>query len=387
MELVLFIVLPAVLAAVYLAWNFRFNHDAARQSEAPIRRREDARDWQRRFGADSLLAAHFLQPTQNEILETLYVLDHLAPGWETGEPDKVERHFLDELALSFPLLRKPGCEFPVPFAERLTAKGAGAKSARTKAASEEEVAAKREEFQAFRAHANAREQITSGPTRPAVVTPGSLPFRVSSPGALERRGNPWPARLAGAMVLGAAVYGIIQFLPHGVGLKSGGHAAETPLVQVAPKPTLMASEPVSPAPATTLPPVANDPSTTIAEPVAATEPEAPPAESPAPAAVAATTPAVASSTTPPPTPDPAKAALAQRIAASKQRALSKYPELAVEGSEINLRFVFRYKALIQQNSPRLLDPNWPEQLVEECAAAAGSSLKHTALTQITADRR
>ena len=37
-----------------------------------MRRREDARDWQRRFGSDSLLAKNFLQPTQNEILETLY---------------------------------------------------------------------------------------------------------------------------------------------------------------------------------------------------------------------------------------------------------------------------------------------------------------------------
>ena len=84
-----------------------------------MRRREDARDWQRRFGAESLLTANFLQPTQNEILETLCVLDHLTPGWETGDDESVENHFLHELALNFPSLRKPRCAFPLPFAESL----------------------------------------------------------------------------------------------------------------------------------------------------------------------------------------------------------------------------------------------------------------------------
>ncbi len=370
MDLVLLISIPALLAAGYFIWDFWFNRGDTPRHEAQPRRREDARDWQRRFGLSSLLATNFLQPTQNEILETLYVLDHLTPGWETGDPGRAERNFLNELALSFPLLCKAPCAFPLPFAERLAADPARAQRSNARPANEEEVAASREEFRVARAHANALEQMVSGPTaHPAEVVPGSLPFRVSPPGSIRGRDNPWPARLAGAMVLGAAVFGTIRFLPVRPDSKLLNHESEPALVQVTPIPTPAASEPSPTVPATV-------------EIIA----EVSPAPSPAPVAVAVATPA-AMPTPIPSTPDPAKAVLVQQIAASKQRALDKYPELAVEGSEINVRFVFRYKTLVQQNSPRLLDPNWPEKLVEECAAASGSSLKHTAFTQVTGARR
>ena len=65
-----------------------------------------------------------------------------------------------------------------------------------------------------------------------------------------------------------------------------------------------------------------------------------------------------------------KADLAGQVARAQQAAVAKYPALAVAGSEINSRFVFRYKALLAQQSPRLLDPAWPLQLADECAAAS-----------------
>ena len=58
--------------------------------------------------------------------------------------------------------------------------------------------------------------------------------------------------------------------------------------------------------------------------------------------------------------------------------MAKYPALAVAGSEINSRFVFRYKALLAQRSPRLLDPAWPMQLADECAAASAVKTKTVA---------
>ena len=386
MEFVLLIGLPALIAAGYLFWNFRFTRRAVHLPEAPTRRREDARDWQRRFGADSLLATHFLQPTQNELLETLYVLDHLAPGWERADPGSAERHFLNELALSFPSLRKANCEFPLPFADRLATTNARTKFSRTRPASEEEIATRREEFRTARAHANALEQLESGPVRPAVVTPGSLPFRVSLSDPVPARTNPWPARLAGATVLGAAVVGMVRFLPNNVHSVQGGQFVESPLVQGTPPPAPTESDLSSSAPATAAAQAIDTPTPSLEAVVPAAGATASQAPNPAPVSVTAAVPAGVPPL-PPSTPDPAKAALVQQVAASKQRAVGKYPELAVEGSEINLRFVFRYKTLSQQNSPRLLDPNWPEKLVEECAAASGSLPKHAALTQVAGTHR
>ncbi len=372
MDLVLLIGVPAVLGAVSLVWHFRFKRDPARQPEAKVRRREDARDWQRRFGTDSLLTANFLQPTQNEILETLYILDHLTPGWETDDAGVTERRFLDELALNFPTLRKTACGFPLPFAESLPAQSRRARRADASQVNEAEIAARREKFRVTRAHSNALEQIVSGPVDSTVVAPGNPPFRVSNI-ALNRRGNPWPARLAMTAALGATVFGGLRLLPNGVGFPSPPmpRKEELPAVQGTPETE------ESPLPDTGS--AEETPSLSPAPP--ASEPLAPPVS------LSATTPStvmVTSQVIAPPavsTPDPRKAALVQQIAASKQRALAKYPSLAVEGSEINLRFVFRYKILVQQNSPRLLEPNWPEELVEECAADSGSSVKRTPHTQ------
>ena len=102
MDLILLIGLPAMLGIGYLIWNRWFSGEISPHPWAQARPREDARDWQRRFGADSMLTKNFLQPTQNEILETLYVLDHLTPGWEAGDAAGAEQNFLHELALNFP---------------------------------------------------------------------------------------------------------------------------------------------------------------------------------------------------------------------------------------------------------------------------------------------
>ena len=66
-----------------------------------------------------------------------------------------------------------------------------------------------------------------------------------------------------------------------------------------------------------------------------------------------------------------KTELTSRVAQAQQAAVAKYPALAVAGSEINSRFVFRYKRLLAEHSSRLQDPAWPTQLADECAAASG----------------
>ena len=366
MALVLLFGIAAAFGVGCLIWRYLRNQNAVRQPNAPARRREDARDWQRRFGAASLLATNFLQPTQNEILETLYVLDHLTPGWEAKEAGLAERHFLNELALNFPTLRKPDCAFPLPFAETPTAstqlRGAGA-LAPEPAQKEEEVALKRETYRATRAQINALEQIVSGSADREGVSANGVPFNSSAaaPGFLAR--NRWPGVFAGAALLLVAALGVVCFFPKAVGLESAarrfGYLFARPSV-------VMPTAAIEPSLA--LPTAA--PSVAVASPT------------PAPAHAAAI---LTEATPAPPSPSMAareKAALDQQIAASKQRAISKYPALAVEGSEINLRFVFRYKNLIQQNSPRLLEPTWPEQLVEECAVAAGVTPKRNAFTQV-----
>ena len=162
----------------------------------------------------------------------------------------------------------------------------------------------------------------------------------------------------------AVILGTTYFLSHPAVLK----AVRSSLVEPAAPVATAVAEPA---------PVAAAP----VDPVVAASPTA------TPELVAVAAPPAVS--TPPPAPagpSAEKVALNSRIAASQQRAVGKYPDLAVEGSEINLRFVFRYKNLVQENSPRLLDPNWPEQLAEECAAAAGASLKHTSLTRVSGMR-
>lgn len=369
--MLLLVLLTGVLVAVgagYLIWKFGFRETGAAPSEAPTRRREDARDWQRRFGAESLLALNFLQPTQNEILETLYVLDHLTPRWESEDAATTERNFLNELALTYPTLRRAGSAFPLPFAETLAARQAGSAGKPNLAVpppQEAEIAARREAFRLSRAQINALEQIVSSPDVPSEIVPGSLPFRLSDSEPTRPARNPWPVRVAGVAVLVAMVFGAGLLTPK----LRDAWMAEPPSASVfvpdSPEPPI-ATEAAPTPPAAAEPVVAaTSPPPTIPEAVAA---------APSPAAA-------------PPSPPPTavsreKTFLDQQIAASQQRAVSKYPALAVEGSEINLRFVFRYKNLVQEHSPRLLDPTWPEKLAEECANAAGMSPRRNAFTQI-----
>ena len=65
-----------------------------------------------------------------------------------------------------------------------------------------------------------------------------------------------------------------------------------------------------------------------------------------------------------------KAELSRLVAESKRRAVAKYPDIAVAPTEMNSRFVFRYNWMVKENDPRLQEPNWPETLADECAAAA-----------------
>ena len=61
-------------------------------------------------------------------------------------------------------------------------------------------------------------------------------------------------------------------------------------------------------------------------------------------------------------------AFARAVAASRSRAVKRYPSLAIAGSHFNTAFVTRYEQLVREHSERLQDPDWPEQLAAECAA-------------------
>ena len=68
---------------------------------------------------------------------------------------------------------------------------------------------------------------------------------------------------------------------------------------------------------------------------------------------------------------PGNRELANLIAQSQQKAVEKYPALGVANSEINIRFAFRHKHLLEDRSSRLQDPAWPLELADECARASG----------------
>ena len=95
------------------------------------------------------------------------------------------------------------------------------------------------------------------------------------------------------------------------------------------------------------------------------------------ATVAVSTLPLAKSTAALPAPPPAAEAtlapedLALRVTEAQRLAVAKYPALGTANTEINSRFVFRYKRLLKEHSPRLRDPSWPLQLADECAAASG----------------
>ena len=59
---------------------------------------------------------------------------------------------------------------------------------------------------------------------------------------------------------------------------------------------------------------------------------------------------------------------ASRVADSKRRAIAKYPTLETAESEMNVRFVYRYKCMVKDGNPRLKTPDWPELLADDCAA-------------------
>ncbi len=80
-------------------------------------------------------------------------------------------------------------------------------------------------------------------------------------------------------------------------------------------------------------------------------------------------------------PTQAQTEQAQLVNESKRRAVARYPDLAVANTEMNSRFVFRYKKLVEQKSARLEDATWPETLAEECAVASKVHAKSGPLTE------
>ena len=144
---------------------------------------------------------------------------------------------------------------------------------------------------------------------------------------------------------------------HYWGPPPAGHFA-----QVQPAPADVSAPANPPAPADVPAPAA------APVPVAANVPLSPVVIHAPPAPVAVPAPAPRSGV------DPAAAAaadFARRVTESQQVAVTVYPALGNASTEINARFVARYRALQAEHSARLQDPNWPLLLADECAAAAG----------------
>ena len=71
------------------------------------------------------------------------------------------------------------------------------------------------------------------------------------------------------------------------------------------------------------------------------------------------------------------AEFAARVAESQRLAVARYPALGTTTSEINMRFVHRYKLMLSEHNARLQDPNWPLLLADDCAAASGMKVAGT----------
>jgi hypothetical protein len=70
-----------------------------------------------------------------------------------------------------------------------------------------------------------------------------------------------------------------------------------------------------------------------------------------------------------PTTTPPGHDLVSLVKASQARALAKHPALGVANSPLNRRFLTEYTKLRVARSTRLDQPDWPEKLADECAAA------------------
>lgn len=368
------------------------------------RYREEARHLQTRFEEDEDFGRNFHRPTQNELLETLQALDHLTPDWQGGDEAASDHRFKNELAESFPTLRKERCRYPEPIAEdlsRLFGKeklSPEAMDERQRSQTLKTVQA-RAAFHAARAQANARHQIASGPaTGPVEATPGSLPFRLQDASS-RRSGRSLAARLAmaAAALLGFAALGwylvsnnpdlrkqFARMLPGSQGVAPNRRIPDETAKPIM-IPTAAPSEFPANAAGNVAPPAnpvaAADTGGSAAPVEAAASPETVATQPPAPALAPAAVPGPTAAPRP-----PVVSALAQQVVDSKLRAIEKYPDLAVPNSEINSRFIFRYKKLVEEKSARLQDPTWPEKLAEECAAAAATGAKGKKITQASATR-
>ena len=89
------------------------------------RTRDDARNWQRKFGPSRIYGLAFRKPTQKQILAILELLDHQVPGWEHAEVKRHEYRFMNELAVSFPSLRTSDCFIPCDAASTPTRPATG----------------------------------------------------------------------------------------------------------------------------------------------------------------------------------------------------------------------------------------------------------------------
>jgi hypothetical protein len=67
----------------------------------------------------------------------------------------------------------------------------------------------------------------------------------------------------------------------------------------------------------------------------------------------------------------APAELARRVVEAQKQATALFPDLARSDTPLNARFVAAYHRLIDEQSPRLQDPDWPLELAAECGSALG----------------
>ena len=63
----------------------------------------------------------------------------------------------------------------------------------------------------------------------------------------------------------------------------------------------------------------------------------------------------------------AQVQFAERVEASKKRAVARYPELGVRDTAVNREFIRRYKILQSANPSFMESPDWPETLADMMA--------------------
>ncbi len=276
---------------------------------APPRPYREARWWQSQITEGSMYGYSFRQPSVNQTLVILESLDRQTPGWDRESKKRRAHRFMNELAALSPELCKPGCSFP----HELPADGDDAEETFTPAAPPPAVAptfAATPPIRTLSAPFVPNAYAASPPAAPSQPA-WQPPVQPPTQNAAVRKSVPEGKGGARGWAL------LLLCLAAGAGAYGYfGFQASAPVRNDAPASSIVnLDNPGGPA----------KQSVVILPTMIALD--------------------------------------------SQKRAMEKYPELARGGSPLNQKFVALVHKLEVERSPRLQQPDWPEQLANECATA------------------